>query len=566
MRMGNSGSPKNAGGIDAGKDNSRQCAFTASESRCIMHWFRRDLRIHDNIALNHALQQSKRTGLSLMPVFVFDPQIYSTQVCALVRATFARETVQALSKQLEKHCLTLRVSCGDSRKVIPLLANAVGASLVTFEKELDEYSRKRDQHVVSELQRLKINVAEFHGFTLYDPTKLLALSEGRAPTSMSSFLNLVSRAPKPNRAIDLSDSFADVTNAECPTTVEDVHISTDVPKLSELGYDEEQNKDEISGGPKNVFHFDGGEEAALLRMKQFIARDKGRAVRSFAKPDTSPAALNPRSTTLLSAYLAIGALSARTFWHAIDAVNSGDESVSQTSLKGQLWWREHFWTLALTEPNFERMHGNPLCRQIAWKDVDGDDDAKDALKRWHEAKTGYPWIDALMVQLRTEGFVHHLGRHSLACFLTRGDLWVSWEEGAKIFRKYLIDHDHALNAGNWMWLSASAFFNRYFRVYSPVAFARKWDKNGEFVRHYLPIVRKLPDKYVHEPWNAPLDVQKRAGCVVGKDYPHRIVIHEDASKENVQTMKGQFAKKEYGSPDRDSRKLSDEHPPKRIKR
>ena len=71
---------------------------------------------------------------------------------------------------------------------------------------------------------------------------------------------------------------------------------------------------------------------------------------------------------------------------------------------------------------------------------------------WEEGRTGYPFIDAIMTQLRTEGWIHHLARHAVACFLTRGDLYQSWEEGARVFDKYLIDGDWSLNSANWMWL------------------------------------------------------------------------------------------------------------------
>jgi cryptochrome len=99
-----------------------------------------------------------------------------------------------------------------------------------------------------------------------------------------------------------------------------------------------------------------------------------------------------------------------------------------------------------------------------------------------QAKTGYPFIDAIMTQLRTEGWIHHLARHAVACFLTRGDLWCHWEEGQKVFEELLLDADWALNAGNWMWLSASAFFHQYYRVYGPVSFGKKTDKHGDYIK------------------------------------------------------------------------------------
>ena len=88
-------------------------------------------------------------------------------------------------------------------------------------------------------------------------------------------------------------------------------------------------------------------------------------------------------------------------------------------------------------------------------------------------------------------FLNHLScffRHSVACFLTRGDLWVSWEEGQAVFEELLLDADWSLNAGNWMWLSASAFFHQYYRVYSPVAFGKKTDPLGKSHRLVFQIL------------------------------------------------------------------------------
>lgn len=82
--------------------------------------------------------------------------------------------------------------------------------------------------------------------------------------------------------------------------------------------------------------------------------------------------------------------------------------------------------------------------------------------------------------------MHHLARHAVACFLTRGDLYCPWTAGRDVFDRLLIDDDWSLNNANWMWLSASAFFYQYHRVYSPITFGRKYDPNGEFVRKFVP--------------------------------------------------------------------------------
>ena len=265
---------------------------------------------------------------------------------------------------------------------------------------------------------------------------------------------------------------------------------------------------------------------------------KGKAKASDAAAAASPAAVSPSalltpSTTALSPYLKFGCVSPRRFasqLRAVYAATPGGHTAPPVSLMGQLLWREFYYAVAFGTPRYDRMAGNAICRQVPW----GDDAA--LLAAWEAGRTGFPWIDAAMTQLRTQGWMHHLARHAVACFLTRGDLWQSWEAGAAVFDRLLLDADWALNNGNWMWLSASAFFHQFFRVYSPVAFPKKYDATGAYVRHFLPgarapprprrtaapaaltrlvlplaVLARMPDKYIYEPWKAPAAVQQAAG-------------------------------------------------------
>jgi cryptochrome len=283
----------------------------------------------------------------------------------------------------------------------------------------------------------------------------------------------------------------------------------------------------------------GGEMEGLRRLQMTISNNH-EWVCKFAKPATSPNSLDA-STTVLSPYIKFGCVSACRMYHEINKAymtKRGAHTQPPVSLHGQLLWREFFYFYAKRTSNFDRMVGNSMCRQIPW----GNDPI--LLEAWKNGRTGYPFIDAIMTQLRVEGWIHHLARHAVACFLTRGDLWQSWEEGAKVFDLYLLDADWALNNANWQWLSCSNFFYQYFRVYSPVAFGKKTDPHGLYIRKWLPVLSKLPDKYIYEPWSAPASVQQQCGCVIGRDYPLRIVHHEEVSKRNMNLMK-----KAYGGTD-----------------
>ena len=188
------------------------------------------------------------------------------------------------------------------------------------------------------------------------------------------------------------------------------------------------------------------------------------------------------------------------------------------------------------------LYASQHTTEIPW------DDDPELLAAWKESRTGYPFIDAIMTQLRETGWIHHLARHSVACFLTRGDLWQSWEKGAAVFEEHLIDADWSINNFNWQWLSCTAHFYQYFRCYSPVAFGKKTDKNGDYIRKWLPIFRDMPAKYIYEPWEAPLEVQKKCGVIVGENYPEPIVDHKSISKSNMSRMKEAYDAHKNGTP------------------
>lgn len=125
-------------------------------------------------------------------------------------------------------------------------------------------------------------------------------------------------------------------------------------------------------------------------------------------------------------------------------------------------------------------------------------------------------------------------------------MFQSWEAGAAVFDRLLLDADPALNVGNWLWLSASAFFHQYWRVYSPVSFAVKYDKEGAYVRKWVPALARMPAKYIYCPWDAPPSVQAAAGCIIGKDYPAPVVDAASAGKDALARMKAAYDKDKSG--------------------
>ena len=424
--------------------------------------------------------------------------------------------------------------------------------LITYEGDTEPYARLRDEKIHSlfssssssssvikaeSKHQVKAKLSVHWTHTLFPVEHYLAKigqSASASPHTYQSFLKIFYSCGTPRMSIDapalgrygaaLPTAFTASDNTAALGAKHDAAAATrfDVPTLVEVGYGS-------AGLPTTPFR--GGETVALQRLDESCAQ-RLKWVCQFEKPNTSPNSLTP-STTVLSPYLKFGCLSVTKFYNMLTDICKLDpkHSLPPVSLHGQLLWREFFYLSSAVTPNFDKMIGNPRCKQIPW-----DRDA-DKILAWKEGRTGYPFIDAIMTQLRVEGWIHHLARHAVACFLTRGDLWQHWEEGVRVFDLYLLDSDWALNNANWQWLSCSNFYYQYFKCYSPIAFGMKTDSEGLYIKKWLPQLSKYNSKYIFEPWKTPKELQREWGCVIGKDYPPPMVTHSDTCKENMNRMK-----------------------------
>ncbi|XP_046364932.2 cryptochrome-1-like isoform X1 [Haliotis rufescens] len=485
-----------------------------------IHWFRKGLRIHDNPALLAAVKD----GEELWPIFVLDPWFAKNARVGINRWRFLLQSLKNLDENLKKVNSRLFVIQGSPTEVFPGLFKQWEITRLTFEVDTEPYAVARDEEVQQLAHQHGVEVVTEVSHTLFDVKKTIQKNGGSPPLTYQRLQTLISQMGAPPSP---ANTLTKEEMKDCRTPQADDTEKYSVPALEDL----DKCVDEL--GP-NLYP--GGETEALTRMERYLKKTNW--ICSFEKPKTEPNSLQP-STTVLSPYLKFGCLSARTFYFRLLEVYRVNKKHTQppVSLHGQLLWREFFYTVGSGTSNFDRMEGNSVCTQVPWENN------KELLEAWTQARTGYPFIDAIMTQLRQEGWIHHLARHAVACFLTRGDLWISWEEGQKVFEELLLDADWSLNAGNWMWLSASAFFHQYFRVYSPIAFGKKTDKNGDYIRKYLPQLKKFPAQYIYEPWKSPQSVQKAAGCVIGKDYPKPIVDHDNVRKANIKKMAAAYAKR-----------------------
>ncbi|RFU80790.1 cryptochrome [Trichoderma arundinaceum] len=511
----------------------------------VIYWFRTDLRLHDSPALQAALDLEPEV---LWPIFTWDPHyVYKSRV-GVNRWQFLLDCQNDLSQSITKlnKKSKLFVLREGPQTLFPKLFKAWKPTHLVFEKDTDAYGRFRDEAITKAAKAAGVQVIIQPGRTLWDSDDIVKQHGGK-PTMSITQLQAAGKKqgpvakpiPAPESLPDPGDMPVDFEQ-DPPETKPDFNANYRSEK--DTGYKDIagphgdfaiETLEELGFPPATTPHR-GGETIALQALDKLIKNADYTA--TFQKPKTSPAQFSPQSTTLLSPFFHFGALSVRLFyWRVHQVVSSYGKGASSPpeSLIGQVLFRDmYFAAQAALGQSFSQTATNPCCRFIPWH-LPSKRDPKTGFttgeyhidkeepevwfQRWKYGVTGFPWIDALMRQLKEEGWIHHLGRHSVACFLTRGGCYVDWERGAEVFEEWLIDHEPACNIGNWQWLACVAFFTQYYRCYSPVSFGQKWDKNGDLIRRWIPELKKVSAKYIYEPWKMPLPDQKEAGVRVTGD-------------------------------------------------
>jgi len=352
--------------------------------------------------------------------------------------------------------------------LLPKLFKVWRVTHLVFEKDTDAYARNRDADIADAAEKSGVEVIIVSGRTLWDSDELVSKNNGKPLISISQVqtagpkIGSIPRPIPPPTSIpdpgDLNLEFEQEQPGQVPdyNKASRAHSDKSYDKISGPNGDFAVPTMEELGFPAATTAHRGGETIALEMLDKIIVDENYTA--TFEKPKTAPTAFEPQATTLLSPHLHFGSLSVREFyWRVQDVVDgfSGKASKPPVSLTGQLLFRDmYFGAQAALGYSFGQTMYNSHCRFIPWhlpSKVDHDSkivtgeyhidspQAEEWFQRWKYGRTGFSWIDALMRQLRQEGWIHHLGRHTVACFLTRGGCYISWERGAEVFEEWLIE-------------------------------------------------------------------------------------------------------------------------------
>lgn len=510
-------------------------------------WFRNILRLHDNPLLHWASVEEIE---SIIPIYIMEEEWFNDEIneIGLNRKKFLYESLLNLNKNFKtKYGKDILIFHGNSSEILgPILENLdfdIKWLLCDYCQEPSKrlYINNLKENLVNSDINIKVIPAVN---TILDIEKVIASKKFNNPKSSKDIEKIFSENfdNSPHGYL-IGDSLTPPETLNLNQKLMDILINNSLISKFYITEDILKNKLEklILKLNKTDSYFIGGEDEALERLERKVSQ-RPDFINSFSKPNTISTNIedNPMepTTTGLSPYLSNGCISPKLLWNECLKIHLNSEHTSPpVSLHGQLMFREMFYLLSRTVDNWDNDVDNSNCKPIQWGEYD-----ELKIKAWESGMTGFPYIDAMMRQLESTGWMHHLGRHAVSCFLTRGQLWQNWKYGRDIFEKKLVDSDWALNNGNWLWLAGVAPFSMpYYRIYNPCPDAKS-SLNAEtgkanFIRHWIPELSNFPSKYIFEPHLAPLNIQQDSNCIIGENYPHPIVDRKQTRKANLLLFK-----------------------------
>ncbi|HSI26828.1 MAG TPA: deoxyribodipyrimidine photo-lyase [Aeromicrobium sp.] len=430
-------------------------------------WFRRDLRLSDHPALCRAAGSGE-----VLPVFVLDPTLIRS---GGPRSTRLMASLAALQEDLGG---ALVVRSGDPVDVIPEMAAEVDAGQVHISAETTPYGRRRDEAVARRLSDADIR--------LVATGSAYAVTPGRVSTGSGA----------PYRVFTPFRRAWEQHGWGAPAARPEVRWLTDVAG---------EQLDLPDSEP-------AGEREALRRWDEFCATDLVAYDEMRNRPDED-------RTSRMSVPLKYGEVHPRTLLADLLAHPARHDRTGIERFETELAWREFYADV---------LWHHPRSAWHDWKDdlADMRYDADPArIEAWRLGRTGYPFVDAGMRQLLSQGWMHNRVRMVTASFLVK-DLHVWWTLGARHFMDHLADGDVASNSHGWQWVAGTGTdASPYFRIFNPVAQGLRFDPSGDYVRRWIPELRHLAGAAAHEPWHA--DDGYREG------YPARMVDHDEERRESL---------------------------------
>lgn len=419
--------------------------------------FRRDLRIYDNKWLIEAAKKCK----NLIPVFIFDDNILSQLHSKDMRVWFIIDALRELETKLNQIWSKLFVYKWDRVEILKKLIQENNIDAFFVNKANFEYTKKQDEEIKNFCEASWVVYNEYLDSTLAD-IKDVPVRKVYTPF-YKQWINYIFTKEEDIKKINTD--FAETDNEKVYS-----------------GLDAWKNTRDIKNIRKRLYKFD------------FCSYDD---TRNLPYMD---------GTSKLSPYIRFWVLSIREIYNFVESL-----SCDTLSFQKELAWREFWYHISYNFPYALGTEFLEKRRGINWENNQKYIDA------WKEAKTWYPIVDAGILQLKQEWWIHNRVRMILASFLTK-DLLVDWRIWEKFFADYLMDYDAAVNIWNWQWATSVWADPKPLRIFNPILQSQKFDPDAEYIKKYIPELKDEPAYKIHDPLKYELDYYKP------------IVNHYDTSK------------------------------------
>ncbi len=472
-------------------------------------WFRQDFRLADNPALTAAIDQCDE----ILPVYIHDSREGTIGQIGQATQVWLHHSLQALHESLTARGSSLHVLAGDPEKILPQLAKALEVRGVFWNRCYDPVTLKRDKSVKKALDGF--GAQSFLANLLFEPVKTLKANGDPYRVFTPYWKNLMHLLP---------GNLPLPAPRKIPTVVLKKTAASKIKSLQDIPLSKLELLPELPWADSMMTPWAVGEAAAKKKLARFLKTE----AKHYNDARDIPSI---QGTSRLSPHLHFGEISplqiiAATFGkrRSVMSLNVGEETFVK-----EVVWREFAHNLIYQFPHTIDKPLDARFEKFPWAKK-----YQPQLTAWQRGQTGIPIIDAGMRELYATGWMHNRVRMVVASFLIK-NLLIPWQEGERWFRDTLVDADVASNAMGWQWAAGSgADAAPFFRVFNPVLQGEKFDKEGDYVRCWVPELSSVPNKFLHKPWElSPIERQ-------GLDYPAPLVdlkISRKAALEAFEAIK-----------------------------
>ncbi|WP_273836042.1 cryptochrome/photolyase family protein [Guptibacillus sedimenti] len=466
-------------------------------SKTVIVWFRRDFRLSDHTALEKAISYCEENDAEWMGIFQLDPHF--TENIDLHHDYFF-QTVAQFQNRCQKENIPFQIVYGHPIDVFEKVTDTLDVKAVFFNEDKAGYGARRDEEVCDWLKEKEIEYHFYQDYYLHGAQDVRKQDDTMYKVFTPYYKQWRTLKKPQVIQIDLKK------------------VKNYALKISHSLNSDKEFKNVLEQCERDWKAI--GEKSAHQRAKRFVKE----RLKDYDHHRDIPSLVG---TSKLSPYLKTGTLSVRTLFHMVaENDNKGAETFIQ-----ELAWRDFYGMVHEEFPEFREREFQTKYQGIPWNDDN------DRLNSWKKGETGFPIVDAGMRQLNQEGWMHNRLRMITASFLTK-DYLIDWRRGERYFEEKLIDYDESSNTGGWQWASSTGTDAvPYFRIFNPTTQAERFDPEGTYIRKYVPELKNVPKKYIHQPSKMSEEEQKESKCVIGQDYPHPTVDHKEQRQKVLSVYK-----------------------------